>query len=67
MGSPIVEGNCVVGEFWTTMSKPGEQATLVGCFIARLDPETGRCRDFRQYWHEVPGHPDPYPGWGVAA
>ena len=67
MGSPIVEGNCVVGEFWTTMSKPGEQATLVGCFIARLDPETGRCCDFRQYWHEVSGHVDPYPGWGDGA
>ncbi len=30
MGMPIVEGDCVVGEFWTTMSKPGEQATLIG-------------------------------------
>ncbi len=56
MGLPIVEGDCVVGEFWTTMSKPGEQATLIGCFIAQLDAETGRCRHFRQYWDEVPGH-----------
>jgi uncharacterized protein (TIGR02246 family) len=64
MGSPIVEGNCVVGEFWTTMSKPGEQATLIGCFIAQLDAETGRCRHFRQYWHEITGHRRPYPGWG---
>jgi ketosteroid isomerase-like protein len=66
MGSPIVEGDCVVGEFWTTMSKPGEQATLIGCFIAQLDSESGRCRHFRQYWHEVSGHVHPYPGWGVA-
>jgi hypothetical protein len=66
MGSPIVEGNCVVGEFWTTMSKPDEEATLIGCFIAQLDPETGRCHHFRQYWHEVSGHVHPYPGWGAA-
>jgi len=66
MGLPIGEGDCVVGEFWTTMSKPGEQATLIGCFIAQLDAETGRCRHFRQYWHGVLGHVHPYPGWGVA-
>ena len=67
MGVPIVEGDCVVGEFWTRMSKPGELATLTGCFIALLDAETGRCRHFRQYWHELPGHHEPYPGWGAGA
>lgn len=66
MGAPIVEGDCVVSEFWTTMSTPNEQATLIGCFIAQLDPDTGRCRHFRQYWHEVPGHVRPYEGWGLA-
>jgi SnoaL-like domain len=35
MGIPVVEGEHVIGEFWTTMSKPGEIATLIGCFIAK--------------------------------
>ena len=67
MGSAIVEGDRVVGEFWTTMSKRSEQSTLIGCFVAHLEAETGRCRHFRQYWHEIPGHSLPYPGWGTAA
>ncbi len=45
MGRPIVEGNRVVGEFWATMSnRDGEaEGTLTGCFIAELDPRTGKC------------------------
>jgi hypothetical protein len=64
MGTPVVEGDHVVGEFWTTMSKPGEIATLIGCFIAKLDEATGRCHHFRQYWHEVDERVTPYEGWG---
>lgn len=63
MGTPIVGDDHVVGEFWTVMTKPDEQGTLIGCFIAQLD-ETGRCFHFRQYWHEVDGHVAPYLGWG---
>lgn len=65
MGTPILEGNCVVGEFLAKMTKPDERGTLIGCFIAQLDAETGRCAHFRQYWREVPRHLDPYPGWGA--
>jgi len=66
MGRPIVEGNQVVAEFWTTMSnREGErEGTLMGCFIARLDPANGRCTHFRQYWFEVEGHVSPFKGWG---
>jgi uncharacterized protein (TIGR02246 family) len=63
MGTPIIGDDHVVGEFWTTMTKPDEQGTLIGCFIAQLD-ETGRCCHFRQYWHEVDRHVAPYLGWG---
>jgi len=66
MGKPIVEGNQVVAEFWTTMSnresEPG--GTLMGCFIAQLDPTTGQCTRFRQYWFEADGHLNPFNGWG---
>jgi SnoaL-like domain len=66
MGRPIVEGHQVVAEFWTTMSnREGEpEGTLIGCFIAQLDPTTGRCTHFRQYWLEVEGHAESFSGWG---
>ncbi len=66
MGSPILEGNRIVAEFWTTMSnREGEpEGTLIRCFIAQLDPTTGRCTRFRQYWFETDGHFKPFKGWG---
>jgi len=66
MGAPIVEGDRVVAEFWTTMSnREGEpEGTLMGCFIAHLDPVSGRCTRFRQYWFDVEGHLAPFDGWG---
>lgn len=64
MGEPIVEGNHVVAEFWATGTTPAEEATLIGCFIAQLDPTDGRCTHFRQYWFDVKGHRNPYQGWG---
>lgn len=50
MGRPIIEGDQVVAEFWTTMSNREDEppGTLIGCFIAQLDPTTGRCMRFRQ-------------------
>jgi SnoaL-like domain len=67
MGRPIVQGDHVVAEFWATMSnREGEkEGTLMGCFIARLDPISGRCGHFRQYWFEVEGHASPFAGWGA--
>ena len=66
MGRPIVEGDRVVAEFWATMSnREGEaEGTLMGCFIAQLDPTGGRCTHFRQYWFEVEGHASPFSSWG---
>jgi hypothetical protein len=65
MGTPIVEGNQVVGEFWAAMSNRAEaEGTLAGCFIARIDADTGLCIRFRQYWFEFEGHSAPFPGWG---
>ena len=64
MGNPIVEGDQVVAEFWATMTQAGEKRTLIGCFIAPLDPNDGRCAHFRQYWFETTGHASPFGGWG---
>jgi len=66
MGEPIVQGDRVVAEFWATMSnrQDEEEGTLMGCFIARLNPANGRCTHFRQYWFEVEGRVSPFNGWG---
>ena len=64
MGSPVVEGNRVAGEFWVTATSESEPATLVGGFIAQLEPD-GRCSHFREYWFYVEGEAAPaYDGWG---
>ena len=62
MGSPIVEGNRVVAEFWTTMSnREGEpEGTLMA---QRPLPTTGRCTRFRQCCFETDGHSNPSSGW----
>ncbi len=64
MGKPLVDGDQVVAEFWATMTSRTEEATLTGCFIARIDPTDGRCSHFRQYWFELDGHVRPFDGWG---
>jgi ketosteroid isomerase-like protein len=64
MGSPVVDGNRVAGEFWVTATSQSDPATLVGGFIARLEPD-GRCSHFREYWFFVEGEAAPaYDGWG---
>ena len=66
MGKPIVAADHVVAEFWALMSNRTDEpeGTLMGTFIARLDPATGRCTHFRQYWFDVEGHAEPFDGWG---
>jgi ketosteroid isomerase-like protein len=63
MGRPIVEGDRVAAEFWVTRSNDGKDWTTAGCLVAHLDPD-GRCRVFREYWFDVPGHTSAYEGWG---
>ena len=64
MGSPVVDGNRVAGEFWVTATSESEPATLVGGFIAQLEPD-GRCSHFREYWFYVEGEAaSAYDGWG---
>lgn len=64
MGEPVVEDDRVAAEFWVTSSGPDGEATIVGSLIARLDPWSGRCTHFREYWFELPKKVDPFPGWG---
>ncbi len=66
MGTPIVDGDRVVGEFWAAMSNRADEpeGTLAGCFVARIDADTGLCTHFRQYWFEFEGRIAPFSGWG---
>jgi ketosteroid isomerase-like protein len=51
MGIPLVDGCQVAAEFWATMTNADAlKRSLIGCFIARLDPTDGRCAHFRRYW-----------------
>jgi len=63
MGSPVIEGERVIVEFWTTMLAGGEELTLPGCLLMRFNEE-GLCMDLREYWQTLPELREPPPGWG---
>ena len=39
MGEPLVDGNHVAVEWWTSMRSDGEEITLVGCLLLRFAPD----------------------------
>jgi len=64
MGRPVVAGDRVAVEWWTTMIDPDEgELTLPGCLLLRFAPD-GRCQDLWEYWQTRPGRQDPPAGWG---
>ncbi|HEU4449172.1 MAG TPA: nuclear transport factor 2 family protein [Gaiellaceae bacterium] len=63
-GAPLLDGDRVAVEWWTTMRDGGEWFTLPGCLLLRFAPD-GRCRALREYWHLEPGRHEPHPGWGA--
>jgi ketosteroid isomerase-like protein len=65
MGKPLVDGDQVIGEFWVQATNDGENASIAGCLIARLDGPGGPCTHFREYWFDLEGHKDPFDGWGT--
>jgi SnoaL-like domain len=64
MGEPLVNGNIVAVEWWTTMldAEDGE-LTLPGCLLLQFAPD-GRCFDLREYWNVEDGRREPHDGWG---
>jgi ketosteroid isomerase-like protein len=64
IGEPIVAGNRVAAEWWTTMRDEGEEITLPGCLVLRFAPD-GRCEELREYWHVEAGHREPPASWGT--
>jgi hypothetical protein len=64
MGVPLVDADQVMAEFWVMATAGGEEASIAGCIIARLDG-SGRCTEFREYWFDLEGHRPPFDGWGT--
>jgi SnoaL-like domain len=62
-GDPIVDGDRVAAEFWTTMGGDAGPVTVAGCLLLVLDPD-GRCRSLRECWHETGTLLAPPPDWG---
>lgn len=63
MGEPVVDGERVDVEFWTTMSVESVPVTLAGCLLLRFS-EDGLCADLREYWNLTEGLHLPPAGWG---
>jgi hypothetical protein len=63
MGRPIVEGNRVTVEFWTTMKNEGLEVTLPGCLLLEF-ADDGRCRSLHEYYEFAPGKLKPPEDWG---
>jgi hypothetical protein len=64
MGTPVIDGDRVVAEFWALTTNAGEEASIAGCLLARLNGR-GRCSHFREYWFEIEGHATAPAGWGT--
>lgn len=64
IGRPLVEGDRVAAEFWTTMAVEGNPVTLAGCLLLEFD-DAGLCRRLREYYAFVEGTIEPPDVWGV--
>ncbi|MDQ4124372.1 MAG: nuclear transport factor 2 family protein, partial [Actinomycetota bacterium] len=62
VGKPLVEGDRVVAEWWTTMTEEEGPVTLPGVLL--LDFDGDECRALREYWAYESGRREPFPEWG---
>ena len=63
LGDPIVDGDRVAAEWWTTMDAGGDPVTLVGCLLLAFAGD-GRCRSLRECWNLREELLDPPADWG---
>jgi ketosteroid isomerase-like protein len=63
IGSPIVDGERAVVEFWTTMAIEGDPVTLSGSLLLHFRSD-GLCTALREYWNFEQGTHTPPMGWG---
>jgi ketosteroid isomerase-like protein len=62
-GDPIVDGDRVAVEWWTTMRAAGTPISLAGCLLLAFAPD-GRCQALRECWNVAERLVDPPPDWG---
>ena len=62
-GDPIVDGDRVAVEWWTTMLAGGDPVTLAGCLLLAFATD-GRCRALRECWNLAERLVDPPDDWG---
>ncbi len=61
-GTPVVEGDRVAAEWWTTLRRDGEERTIAGEFLLRFVGD--QVRELREYVVSEPGVREPHPSWG---
>ena len=62
MGTPVLEGDRAVVEWWTVMTDSGVQTTDAGALVLEFDGDY--CSNLREYWNMTEGHRDSPEGWG---
>ena len=62
-GDPIVDGDRVAVEWWTTMRSDGDSVSLVGCLLLSFAGD-GRCQALRECWNLTEQLQDPPADWG---
>lgn len=62
IGDPLVDGDRLVAEWWTTMTEEDGPATLPGVLLLDFDGDV--CRALREYWAYEGGRRKPFPEWG---
>lgn len=62
-GEPIVDGDRAVVSWWAALLEAGEEATLAGTSVLRLDAD-GLVFEQWDAWHLMAGRWEPPEGWG---
>ena len=62
-GDPVVDGDRVAVEWWTTTLEEGRPSTLIGTSLLTFTPD-GLVAAARDYWFLEPGTHQPFEGWG---
>jgi hypothetical protein len=62
-GDPVVDGDRVAVEWWTTTLEEGRPSTLIGTSFLTFTPY-GLVAAARDYWFLEPGTHQPFEDWG---
>jgi hypothetical protein len=66
VGEPVVAGDRAVVEWWAVITIEGADRSFAGSAWVRFD-EAGLIVEEHDYWRQVEGRVEPWPGWGAGA